>query len=264
MIYLSKPLAKMLLVALLLHNIPAQGADATDEIEQLFRSKNIEGTIIVSSVAGDFEKTYNIKRANKQFSPASTFKILNTLIGLKSEVINSKDSLFKWDGIKRGVPAWNQDHSLKSAFKVSCVWCYQNIANQVGLSVYSRELETVSYGNQSISEPVDLSWLNGELKISANEQVDFLKNLVNATLPYEQEQINILKDIMLVDTNSIYALYAKSGWTGTKLAVGWYVGYVITESSTFVFAMNMKMTDPAQAPIRKELVIESLKALSLI
>ena len=260
----NKLSAKVILVALFLNCMPAQGGRATDQLEQLFLSKNIEGTVVVSSIDNGFEKTYNPQRASKKFSPASTFKILNTLIGLKYKVINSKDSVFKWDGIKRGLSAWNQDHTLESAFKVSCVWCYQNIANEVGLLSYSKELKAVSYGNENVREPVDLNWLNGQLKISANEQVGFLKKIVMASLPYVPEQISILKNIMLVESRSNYALYAKSGWTGAKLAVGWYVGYVITESGTFVFSMNMKMTDAAQAPLRKELVIESLKALDLI
>jgi len=235
-----------------------------DKIEKLFLSEDVEGTLVIASVKGDLQETFNTKRAKIQFSPASTFKILNTLIGLKSGAISSNSHSFEWDSVDRGVPVWNQNHSLASAFKVSCLWCYQQIANEVGLSTYSKELNAVSYGNESVSDPVDLHWLNGELKISANEQVEFLKHLANATLPYELRYINILKEIMFVESHSNYALYAKSGWTGPELAIGWYVGYIKTEDDVFVFAMNMNMNDIKQAPLRKNLVIQSLQALKLI
>lgn len=249
------------LTSLLLGFLPAQ---ANDEIEQLFRSENIEGTFVVASVKSDLQETFNAKRAEIQYSPASTYKVLNTLIGLKTGAVSSADFSFKWDGVDRGIAVWNQDHSLASAFKVSCVWCYQVIANQVGVSSYSAELEAVSYGNQSVSDPVDLHWLNGDLKVSANEQIEFLQQLVNGTLPYEQRHIDSLKEIMLVERRSNYTLYAKTGWAGPELAVGWYVGYIETKDDTFVFAMNMRMSNAKQGPLRKKLVIQSLRALNLI
>jgi beta-lactamase class D len=249
---------------LFLNIMPARGNDQVGVIERLFQSENVNGTFLVSSMNGEMRKTFNFQRSKTRFSPASTYKILNTLIGLKYGAVSSGDFSFQWDGVERGVPAWSKDQSLASAFKISCVWCYQEIANEVGVSKYSHELDATSYGNQCVSAPVDLHWLNGVLKISANEQVDFLKRLVNRTLPYDHRHTNILKEIMFVERNPNYTLYAKSGWTGPKLAVGWYVGYIETESDTFVFAMNMAMNDIKQAPLRKKLVIQSLQALKLI
>jgi beta-lactamase class D len=241
-----------------------KGRNELVEIERIFRSENVEGTFIVASANGEMHQTFNQERAAVRFSPASTFKILNTLIALKLEIVESGESSFQWDGNDRGIQSWNKNHSLSSAFKVSCVWCYQNIARNIGVSKYSKELIAASYGNQAVSAPVDLYWLNGVLQISANEQIDFLQRLVNRTLPYGLSHTTTLKEIMLVEKNSDYALYAKSGWTGSELATGWYVGYIETSYETFVFAMNMVMRDAKQAALRKKLVLESLQALKLI
>jgi beta-lactamase class D len=102
------------------------------------------------------------------------------------------------------------------------------------------------------------------LKISANEQINFLTRLVNNALPYKQGHLKTLKEIMLVEQTPDYSLYAKSAWTGSALVTGRYVGYIETSSDTVVFAMNMVMHDAEQASLRKKLVIESLQALKLI
>ncbi|MFT6101070.1 MAG: beta-lactamase class D [Arenicella sp.] len=242
----------------------ANGYDELAAVEKVFRSENIDATFVVVSADGELHKVFNQERSLIRFSPASTFKVLNTLIALKFELVGLDHSAFQWDGNQRGVSSWNKNHSLSSAFKVSCVWCYQKIAREVGVSRYAMELRAASYGNQAVHAPVDLFWLNGDLTISANEQIDFLKRLVNNTLPYRRSHLKTLKEIMLVEQTPNYSLYAKSGWTGAGLATGWYVGYIETSRDTFVFAMNMLMHDAEQAPLRKKLVIESLRALKLI
>ena len=61
-----------------------------------------------------------------------------------------------------------------------------------------------------------------------------------------------------------YIIYAKTGWTGTELQVGWYVGYVEKGDENWLFAMNMRMDRAEQAPLRKKLTIRSLRALGLL
>jgi beta-lactamase class D len=240
------------------------GHDELAAVEKVYQSENVDATFIVASADGKVHKVFNHERSAIRFSPASTFKVLNTLIALKLELVSLDESAFQWDGNDRGVSRWNKNHSLSSAFKVSCVWCYQKIAREVGVSRYVEELRASSYGNQAVNAPVDLFWLNGVLKVSASEQIEFLTRLVNNDLPFTQSQLKTLKEIMMVEQTSDYSLYAKSGWTGSALATGWYVGYIETSNGTFVFAMNMLMYDAEQAPLRKTLVIESLRALKLI
>jgi beta-lactamase class D len=48
-----------------------------------------------------------IPNAIKAFLPASTFKILNSLISLETGAIPDKKVILTWDGIQRQVPEWN-------------------------------------------------------------------------------------------------------------------------------------------------------------
>ncbi len=235
-----------------------------DSVARVFEAAGVVGTIVVAAVDGNRRYVYNDQRSNTRFSPASTFKIPNTLIALDAAVVTSADSTFKWDGTERGVQAWNKDQTLQSALQVSCVWCYQEIAREVGTDRYTAALAAMDYGNQQLGEQVDQFWLNGDLLISANEQITFLRKLLDYSLPYRREHIDILKSIMLVEQATNYTLYAKTGWTGAELHVGWYVGYIEKRDETWLFAMNMRMDRAEQAALRKDLTIQSLRALGII
>ena len=71
---------------------------------------------------------YKPERASIRFSPCSTFKIPNSMIGLETGVVKDLDQVFKWDGVPRSRQAWNQDHTLRSAVRESAVWYFQELA----------------------------------------------------------------------------------------------------------------------------------------
>lgn len=233
-------------------------------VAEIFQAEGIDGTFVLASSEGEILSVYNDERSRTRYSPASTFKILNTLIALDTKVVTSKDSEFKWDGKDRGLPAWNRDQTLESAFRVSCVWCYQQIARKVGTARYLDALADNSYGNQHVGDQVDQFWLNGDLQISAMEQIEFLAKLHNYSLPFRREHVDILKAIMLDERGTDYSIYAKTGWTGPGLHVGWYVGFVEKSDKTWLFAMNMRMDQAEQASLRKALSVRSLKVLGIL
>ena len=237
---------------------------AVGDLSSVFEGRPFEATMIVESLDGDVRHVHNAARAGQRMSPASTFKVPNTLIALDTGVVTSKDSVFTWDGTDRGVEAWNRDQTLESALKVSCVWCYQQIAREVGAEHYRRVLAAIGYGNASTGATVDQFWLNGDLGISAEEQITFLRALLDGNLPFDAEHVEILEEIMLVEKTNGHSLHAKSGWTGAALAVGWYVGFVRTNDDTWLFAMNMRLEEAENASLRQELTREALEALEIL
>ena len=234
------------------------------DVAAIFNAEGLSGTLVVASADGNIIHVHNPDRSVTQYSPASTFKIPNTLIALDTAVVASIESEFKWDGMEKGRTAWNRDQTLESAFKVSCVWCYQEIARSVGASHYTSELAAINYGNQEIGQYVDQFWLNGDLRISAVEQIDFLQRLYAYSLPYRREHIDIVKTVMLDEQAADYSLYSKSGWTGPGLHVGWYVGFVEKGDEAWLFAMNFSMDNAEQAGLRKELTMRALRALGIL
>jgi len=237
---------------------------AVEAVAEVFQAENVIGTLVVATANGAPVYVLNEERSRVQFSPASTFKVPNTLIALDAGVVTSRDSSFTWDGTDKGRPAWNEDQNLESAFRISCVWCYQEIARDVGSERYVTDLESLNYGNQDIGEQVDMFWLNGDLKISAMEQIAFLSELYNSSVPFQREHVDLVKSIMLVEQTTDYSLHAKAGWTGPAQHVGWYVGYIEKGGDVWLFAMNMRMDRAEQAGLRKDLTVQSLRALGLL
>jgi len=236
----------------------------TEKLARVFNDNKVIGTLVVESLMGERTFIHNPDRASIAYSPASTFKIPNTLLALGFGAVESKSTEFEWDGEDRGLVQWNQDQTLESAFQVSCVWCYQEIARGIGTKGYQGALRDLNYGNREIGAEVDMFWLNGDLQISAWGQIEFLRSFIREETGHKKSDINIVKDIMLVEETDTYSLHAKSGWTGAALHTGWYVGYVTTIGNTWLFAMNMDMEAASQAPLRHDVTVQALQSLEII
>lgn len=235
------------------------------ELSELFAKKGIEGTVVISSLKGGQTFIHNDARANQRFSPASTFKVMNTLIAVEEKVIAGEEDVFKWDGHVYDVPDWNHDQTLASAFKVSCVWCYQELARRIGAEKYRAYLKQIDYGELQSHFETTLFWLDGSLRISALEQVSFLKDVFQRRLPFSEAPYETLRQIMLTEKTPAYSLWAKTGWaTMVKPQVGWYVGYVELPKDVWFFALNMEIRNETDLPLRQELVRAALRAKGII
>lgn len=248
--------ALLLLLAVVLPTL-AQAEDAA--IARIFRAQGVEGTMVLTALRGGQTFIHDDARAARRYPPASTFKILNTLIAAQEWVVADRDTPFKWDGRQREMPDWNRDQTLTSAFKVSCVWCYQDIARKVGADTYRRYLRQVGYG--VLAEPFDLTtfWLTDQLQISAQEQVAFLNTVSQRQSPFGAHAYQVLQDVMLVERTPQYSLYAKTGWAArSQPQIGWYVGYVERRDETWLFATNIDLRADRDLPLRQAITRAAL------
>nr|WP_232322122.1 class D beta-lactamase [Methylomonas lenta] len=235
------------------------------DFAKLFEQQGVEGTIVISSLDGEYTFIHNESRAKQSQAIASTFKIMNTLISLEEKAILGKNDVFKWDGHIYDLPVWNHDQTLESAFKVSCVWCYQELARRVGKKKYQYYFNKSGYGH--LQEPFNLTtfWLDGSLEISALEQVAFLKKVYLRSLPFSEFSYDTLKEIMMVDQTATYTIYAKTGWASrAKPQVGWYVGYLETPKNVWFFATNIETRNEKDLPLRITLTRQALQAKGII
>lgn len=230
------------------------------DLEKIFKESKINGTLVISELTSNKRYIYNKTRTEKRFLPASTFKIPNTLISLEKEVIKDEYEIIKWDGKVRAYEPWNKDQNLQSAISISCVWCYQIFAKKIGNESYLEYLKKMNYGNKLTGSDISTFWLEGNLKISANEQIDFLKKLYQNDLPFSQRNIDITKKILITDSTTEYIIRAKSGWTGK---LGWYVGYVEVKDKVWFFALNADI-QKEQLKYRKEIVMDALKIKNIL
>ena len=172
----------------------------------------------------------------------------------------------KWDGTIHDIEPWNHDQTLKSAVANSVVWYFQNVAREVGEQRMQHYLNLVDYGNNDISGGITKFWLNSTLKISADEQVDFIERLERSKLPFSQRTMEITKNLILLKTTEKGKFYGKTGSSGEHGPngdpLGWFVGYVIHDDKPFYFAVNLEGKDvwgkKARAIVEEVLVKQGL------
>nr|AIA17120.1 ClassD_beta_lactamase [uncultured bacterium] len=219
--------------------------------------KNTTGAFVLYDLKNDRYLRHNPTRCRQRFSPYSTFKIPNSLIGLDTKVIADADYLIRWD--QQIYPAqsgwidppfvyWKQDHTLRSAIKYSVVWYYRELAKRVGEQQMKKYVSAFSYGNQDISGGLsspnlfEAFWLNSSLRISADEQIEFLKRFYTGKLPVAERSTNIVKDILVLEKTDRYTLSGKTGGGSLRngKSLGWFVGYVETNGNVYFFATNIE------------------------
>ena len=235
------------------------------ELSRIFAQYDREGTIVISSLDGKKTYLYNEERSKKRLSPASTFKILNSLIALEEKILDAAE-VIPWDGVQRDFDAWNKDQILSSAFKSSCLWAYQWIAKKVGRDVYTHYLTQINYGNKNPASKLTTFWLKGgSLKITPLEQVAILKKIYLKAPVFSNRSYDTLKKIMLTEQTQEYSLYVKTG-AATKnwIGHGWYVGYIETNDQTWFFATNIKISRFEDLALRRKITLDCLRSKGIL
>ena len=220
------------------------------ELGKPFKRAGITGGIVVYDLKADRWMTSDRVRATTRFAPASTFKIPNSLIALETGAAKDENEFMPWDGVPKRVSAWNRDFTMAEAMKASAVWFYQELARRIGAKRMQEWLDRLDYGNRQIGQKVDMFWLEGPLKISPVEQIEFLVRLYREELPASKRSQQIVKKILGG---------GKTGWTDAFTpAVGWYVGYEEANGTTYFFATNVEIRKDADAgrriPLTKEVL----------
>jgi beta-lactamase class D/beta-lactamase class D OXA-1 len=197
----------------------------------------------------------------ERISPDSTFKIPLSLIAFDQRLINQK-TVFKWDGIKRDLPDWNQDLTPQTWLKFSSVWVSQLLTPQIGFARITHYLAGFNYGNQDFSgDPgahngLTFAWLGSSLKISGFEQLSFLKGMLNKELPVSNDAIEQTKANMYLGTLDNGAKYYGKTGSGrhgrnerltnpSKLRDGWFVGFIEHGTQKYIFVSNLTDKVPA-------------------
>ena len=224
------------------NNITVDGS-----LKKYFDQYHVTGTFgLFNNGQGQFT-IYNLKRfTDSAYLPASTFKIVNSLIGLQTGVINNEKMVIPWDGVKRSNEAWNKDLTMEEAFKVSAVPYYQEVARRIGKDTMQHWLDTLGYaakyGKAVIHNDIDSFWLNNNIKITADEQLGLVKRLYFEQLPFQKRAQQLVKKIMLQEDNANYKLSYKTGWGFRENgnSIGWIVGWEEENKHPYFFVLQIE------------------------
>lgn len=253
---------KILVIALLFITIAVKAQD----FKKYFDEYDLKGSFVMYDMTADKYVIYDSVRCSTRFTPASTFKLPNSIIGLETGIIADEYFVIKWDSTKSRETC-NHDMTLKDAIKYSCVWYYKELARRVGAEKMQEMLNNFNYGNKDISNGVDKFWLEGSLKISQLEQIEFLKKLYKYQLPVSKRSIDILKNIIVLDSNSNYIMRGKTGWGfENNTDIGWLVGWIEKAGNAYFYAINVETDkeNPKFGEARRKITESILKELGVL
>jgi beta-lactamase class D len=208
-------------------------------------------------------------------TPASTFKIPHALAALDSGVLRGPDVVIPYDGSAApdAPDVWKRDHTLATALRYSVVWYFQRLATMLGADREREYLVRLGYGNRDSSSGPTTFWLDGSLRITPDEQEDFMVRLYTDRLPVRLDAMRTVRAILVqppgVVVNALGEHPFDAPWpegtvvgakTGSSDNVTWLVGNVQRQGRAWVFVscvIGPRERDPLAA-IR--LAAESLHA----
>jgi beta-lactamase class D len=244
---------------------------ADDSLKKYFDQYKVTGSFgLFDNGQGQFT-IYNVNRfKDSVYLPASTFKIVNSLIGLETGKIVNEKMVIPWNGVESKRVECDKDLAMTEAFKVSCVGYYQEVARRIGKDTMQRWLDSLGYGRRldtPVIQKVDSFWLNNEVKVTADEQLGLVKQLYFDQLPFQKRTHRIVKEVMLMERNANYSLSYKTGW-GFKEngnSIGWIVGWIEENRHPYFFALNVEGASNSDLmTIRKNILNSILKQLGFM
>lgn len=224
---------------------------STQEVDLSKYFLGLNGTAVFYNPTTQDYKIYNPQLSEVQSSPCSTFKVISSYISLAENVVSLGNSQREWNKTIYWHPQWNQNMVLEQAFKVSCVWYYRQLIDEVGAEKMSAYLDKLNYGNQDISDwngslntnsndrNLKGFWIESSLKISPKEQTQVLSKLLSENTQAVQD----LKKIMLAAETPV-KIYGKTGMgvKDDKISNAWFVGFYEKDNRQIFFAV--RLTEP--------------------
>ncbi len=222
-----------------------------NSLKKYFDENNVKGCFGMRDNGTGKFTVYNLKRyRDSSYLPASTFKIVNSLIGLQTGKIVNDSMVIKWDGIQRR-PEWNKDLTMYEAFRVSAVPYYQEVARRIGKDTMQQWLDSLGYSKKDVKDkviiktPIDSFWLDNSIKVTPDQQLGLVMKLYFDQLPFFKSYQEVVKRAMLFEDNAGYRLSYKTGWGVDEKGnnIGWIVGWIEENNHPYFFVLNIESPD---------------------
>lgn len=244
----------LVVVAAFLYSCSPNNVTEDNSLKKYFDENKVSGTFgLFDNGKGKFT-IYNLARfSDSAYTPASTFKIINSLIGLETGVVANDSAILKWDGIARGRSECEKDLFMVDAFRISCPPWFQELARRIGEKNMQHYLDTVGYAAKktrfTIQNNLDTFWLNNAATVTADEQLGLIKKLYFDQLPFQKRTQQLVRKMMLMENNANYSMGYKTGWGTTPAGnqIGWVIGWIEENQHPYFFVLQVESTDKAIA-----------------
>lgn len=194
-------------------------------IVKLMDSAGMQGTFaLMENGTEQFTITDLSRYKDSAYAPLNSFFIVPTLVALDKGFINHNAS------------AWVSFDS--TAY-------YQALIAKIGRTDILKIIDSLHYGKGIVSADMNQFWMDQSLRITADEQLGFIKKLYFNELLFQKRSQEIARKMILKEDNANYRLSYIMGTDTTtqNLATkntSWIVGYVEENKHPYFFVFNTK------------------------
>jgi beta-lactamase class D len=221
-----------------------------NSIKKYFTENNVEGCFgLFNNGQGSFTLYNTARFRDSAYLPASTFKIVNSLIGIETGRVKDDSTVIPWNGKPSGRVECDKDLMMVDAFRISCPPWYQELARRIGKDTMQRWLDTLGYaqryGKFILGDNLDTFWLDNSARMTGDEQLGLVKKLYFDQLPFQKRTQEIVREMMVIESNSNYKLSYKTGWGHTEKghALGWIIGWIEENRHPYFFVLQVENPD---------------------
>jgi beta-lactamase class D len=216
-------------------------------------------TLIVDAISGETQVRMG-DRCDERQTPASSFKVPLALAGFDSGILLDgnrpawpyRQEYAAWDEL------WKRTTTPATWMRDSVVWYSQELTRRLGAERFKEYVDRLDYGNRDVRgesgrDGLTTAWLSSSLRISATEQVAFVRRLVRRELPVSRTAIARTMAIMPAKVVDGWRISGKTGTGSRRLGdgtndrerqVGWFVGWATRGGRTLVFARLIEDDQP--------------------
>ncbi len=221
-----------------------------------------------------FDKIIGDENCKKEYSPCSTFKVPLAVMAFDAKALKDENVVLKWDGKKDEREVANRDHNAKTWMSDSIVWFSQRLTKKLGVKKVQGYLDGFNYGNRDLRAGITEAWLvrpssNGPaLKITAYDQVEFMKKLWADQLPASPRAMKVARELTFLETSPKgFQLNGKTGSNffdeNKKVNLGWFIAHLQKGDQEYIAVANYRDLAPVEAvgyggPRTKEIVKQIL------
>jgi beta-lactamase class D len=248
----------LFLISFLLRPLEVVLANEADAPSQNY-FEGLQGCFLLFNMkTGAFDKVIGKDVCQEQFPACSTFKVPLAVMAFDSGVLKDENEVLKWDGVKDARSEVNHDHNAKTWMRDSVVWFSQRITPKLGEARFQKYLNAFNYGNKDITAGITTAWLvspsakTPALKISAYEQVEFMKKLWTDSLPVSKRAMKLTREITFLEKSP--KGYEVSGKTGSsfdddnrKIQFGWFIAHLKSADQEYIVVTNLRDLKPTQS-----------------
>lgn len=222
-------------------------------------AERIACTVILDEASG--KPLHRQGACDQRFYPQSTFKLPLAVMGYDAGIlIDAHAPLWKYQEAFNAPKRARKDIDPEAWERESIVWYSQELTRKLGRAAFDDYIKRFGYGNRDTSgtpgrnDGLTQSWLMSSLKISADEQVAFIRRLRMGDLPVSADAHARAGEIIpRFTTADGWQVQGKtgSGWLRDKAGrsdpnrpLGWFVGWASKGERRVVFARLLVDTKP--------------------